>query len=758
MGDSRVLTKTTDCKDWQCIKRDGRKVDFDIGKIKLAITRCLDSIGVKPTDEIIKSIDRLVVRVVNSLAYTKGKAHEVEQIQRHVVSQLWADGLWDAAEAYQAYREKANLRRQEKPISAQTQQRLAEDKKHFPTDLQYYQFISKFSRWLPDQMRRETWKEACYDRIMPWLRKQPLVKDKVPEATWNILSEAMYNLEVSPAMRVVQMAGPSLDRDNIGAFNCSASPIEDLRSIPEALYILMQGCGYGFSVESEYVEKFPRIKRQKKAPPEKHVVEDSTEGWCNALQIGFDRWFDGHDVEFDDSQVRPEGTPLKIKGGRASGPAPLRRLLAFCRNTILAKQGTFLTDLNLHDMMCVAGDAVHVGGVRRAALISLSDLDSIAMRDAKKGNWFVNNPQRGKANNSAVFEFDGTVPSDLFMEEWLALAKSGSGERGIFNRNGAQKHRPRNRKKARYLINPCGEIILRPYGLCNLSIAIARHNDTRESLARKVRQATTFGAIQATLTRFNYVRDDWRKNAEEERLLGVDITGHADCPLLRYGAPGRSELIRYLAACQEETMKLYHRLFGIHDAAANRCVKPGGDSGVFFDCASGVSPRYARYQIRWVTESKTSPVAAFLKASGVPYANAPGNDALYVFGFPKSAPEGCTLRDDMTAIEQFKNWLDWKRNWADHSVSTTIYVEPHEWPMLGAVVYEHLDEVTSVAFLPKDNGTYTYAPNEEVTEAQYKEMVNKFPDLNWAKLASYENSDMTEAAQSVACLSGSCAF
>lgn len=745
---------------WECRKRDGTVVAFSADKIRAALGRCFDSVGLDPAvrPEWTERIARSVVTLLYRGADAAGKVTaDVEEVQRLVIGQLWANELFEAAEHYQTYREERRRARAARPISPAHEARVAADQAHFPTDLQYYQFISKFSRWNEAEQRRETWQEAVDDRIIPWFRRQKLIRGKVTDAEWQRLRDAMFRLEASPAMRVVQMAGPALDRCHVGAYNCAYHPLEDLFGFPELLYILMQGSGGGFSVEDDYVSELPRVKKQKGKKPDTVVIPDDTEGWCDAYFQGLQRWFDGHDIWFDDSEIRPAGSRLKTKGGRASGSGSLLDLLGHARALILARQGRYLEDIDAHSLACKTGKIVQVGGVRRASSISLSDLVSLAMRNAKSGNWYDHNRHFTMANNSAVYDFDGLPPVEVFMEEWLALVKSKSGERGIFNRRAAQKCRPKRRKNAKFGCNPCAEIILRPYQFCNLSIAIARPDDTLETLKAKVEVATIFGVMQSTCTDFRYIRDKWKQNCEEERLLGVDITGHADCPLLRYGAPGRDEVIAALRRVVHETKRAWAQRFGINESTADTTIKPGGDSGIFFDCASGVSPRFADQQIRWVRESVHSPVAAFLKDSGVPWAPAPEDpDGLLVFGFPKEAPSGSTTRNMLTARQQFENWLTWKRGWAEHSVSATIYVEDHEWPELGALVYGHIDEITGLSFLPKDNGGYSYAPNEELTPEKYAEFVAGFPALNWAKLARFEHEDMTEGAQTYACVGGAC--
>ncbi len=747
--------------DLTCRKRNGAVVPFDEKKIRRALFLCFNSIGLASrlpggSGEEEALVGKLTAGVVNTLQAQKKYDPSVEDVQRLVLQQLWARGLFDAAEHYQNYREERRRLRLRSPIDADTQARFDEMKGHFPTDLQTYQFLSKFSRWDDARGRRETWRETVYDRVIPWLFSLPgvtLTADEKRE-----LADAMYAQESSPAMRVVQMAGPALDRCMVGVFNCAYLPIQDIFSFSELLYILMQGTGVGFSVESDYVSQLPRVRKQN-GKTETLVCGDSTEEWCRTFDRHLQLLWDGWDTYVDVSRVRPKGARLKTKGGRASGPDPFLELIAFSRSLLKSRQGRYLEDIDAHDLACKVGVIVQVGGVRRAAEISLSDLDSRAMREAKSGNWYAAHTHRTMANNSAVYSFEGGVPVELFMEEWLSLVKSHSGERGIFNRQAAIKNSPprRNWVGHRPGCNPCAEILLRPFEFCNLSMAIARPDETRESLRRKVRHATYFGKIQSMATKFGYIRDEWRKNCVEDRLLGVDITGHADCPLLRYGAPGRAELLRELRREVDAVDLMLSARWGVNRSAANTTVKPGGDSAVFFNCASGVSPWFADYSVRWVREPKDTPVAKFLRDSGVPCADAPERPGeLAVFGFPRRAPDGATRRNDMTAVRQLENWLEWKTNWAEHSVSATIYVEEWEWPEVGAWVYRHIDQITGLSFLPKDNGVYVYAPNEEISQEKYEEMVAAFPDVNWAKLTEYEKDDETTSRQTFACVGDKC--
>lgn len=748
--DRRTDSRTADAvaAGWLIRKRDGREVPFDCGKVRSALVRCFTRVagGVDPA-----VVEKVTKGVVNTVVASR-KTPDVEDVQRYVIQQLWARGLFDAAEHYQNYREAHRKARTARPVTPAVAERARADQKHFKTDAQYYQFMSKFSRWRDADARRETWRETVYERVCPWLFARPGAD--LTGAERAALADAMFALEASPAMRVVQMAGPALDRCNVGAYNCAYHPLSDIFAFPELLYILMQGTGAGFSVEDEYVSDLPRVRKQT-GRVERLVCSDSTEGWCDTFHRHLQLLWDGCDTEIDVSAVRPKNARLKTKGGRASGPGPFLELIAFSRRLLKSRQGRFLEDIDAHDLACMIGKIVQVGGVRRAAEISLSELRSLAMRDAKSGNWYETAVHRTMANNSAVYEDRPSI--EVFTEEWLALMKSKSGERGIFNRVAVNKCKPARRKEWRFGCNPCGEIVLRPFEFCNLSMAIARPDDTPESLERKVRLAAYFGKLQSLATDFKYIRPDWKRNCDEERLLGVDITGHADCPLLRFDNPDKNQLIRRLQGVVWQVDIDLSRRFGVNQSAANTCLKPGGDSAIFFDCASGLSPRFARHGIRWFREPKETPVARFLKDSGVPFADAPEAPAeLYVFGFPVEAPAGCVLRDDMTARDQFFNWLDWKRNWAEHSCSATIYVEEHEWLSLGAVVYEHFDEITGLAFLPKDNGRYTYAPNEELTADKFAEFRSRFPDLSWAKLPEYETDDTTTTRSTFACVGDRC--
>lgn len=1184
-----------------CVKRDGRQVAFDPDRITAALRKCFGSACSLPQDEQDALVEKIAKRVARQVVARKEASVGVETVQQLVIGQLWAEGLEVEAKHYQDYREERRKARYNRAASEAVAGRVKSDRSHFKTDLQYFQFMDKFSRWLPDQKRRETWEEAVFKRVLPFLFNRPKVKGKLTTEEMEFLGEYLYELKAGPAMRVVQMAGPALERCNMGVYNCTYMPIADVRSFGELLYILMQGSGAGFSVEYDYVGDLPRVKKQTGQEKATIVVEDSTESWCDALVQVITLLFEGRDFVLDTGRVRKKGARLKTKGGKASGPEPLHELVDFVRGIFLARQGRRLSDIDVHDICCMIGNIVQVGGVRRAALISLSDLNSRSMRDAKSGAWWDGSKHRSMANNSAVY-LERPTP-EVFLDEWQALVQSKSGERGICNRQALEKSVPaRRQKRSDFGFNPCvtedtavavadgrgrvtfkeliadgkdvpvyclddelqltvrmmrrprvtgvqspvlrvtfdngesarvtpnhrfrlrngayreardlrpgdslrvmtkytpqaeaagdsrgdryvsiqcgqrephyehvmvasfaagrtpgdgehvhhkdenrfnnlatnleirqaachlsdhavgennanvidvtndrliefgrnltrslgrrfsvkewqafagaeglpqsfsryragtlgsvtsfskrcaglegvdehngvdpriirtyrqmidagldadivdgqvvvrkecekcgcefvvsrkrreqgycssrcssavaaratqtpaakraqtetfarrkqerqeqqmnvfitlqdtlnrepekaewvqackaagvsheisrpsspfvswadlkeavlvrnhkvvsvvadgfadvcngtvdehhnyfiggwdegvteggrsregwinnancGEIILRPYGVCNLSIAVARPDDTEETLTQKAIAAAYFGTIQATCTDFNYVRPEWKKNAEEESMLGVDITGHADCPLLFASNPDRDAmLVRIRQRVNEVNAELAAR-FGIARSAADTCVKPSGDSAIFFDCGSGISARFADCQWRYVRASKESSIAKFLIDQGVPYANAPERpNELYVFGFLKEAPKNSIKRDDQTAIEQLENWLRWKKNWAEHSVSATIYVQEWEWVAVGAWVYEHFDDITGLSFLPKDNGTYQYAPNVELTREEFDAAAATFPSIAWEKLSLYEDDDETGARTSMACFGGSC--
>lgn len=1054
--------------EWAVRKRDGRSEAFDARKIEGAVHKCLVAgLGRSAWDAepVVREVSTAARRV---LAAQKKAEFDIEEVQRTIIQMLWSKGEYEAAEHFTIYREQRRLARESRPVPPHIAAAISEDASRF-SPIQYFMFLDKYARWIDRDGRRETWRECC-DRVIGFFRSRPALS-VVPPDTWDVLREEMFCLRASPAMRVVQMAGPALERCNSGAFNCTAVAVDALEAFDEALYLLMQGCGVGFSVESDFVDELPRIKKQSGKPAETFVIPDSTEGWCAAYRAGMLAWFNGRDVRYAYDMIRPEGSVLKTKGGRASGHLPLKRLLDHARAVVLSRQGKKLRPIDAHDIMCLTGDIVAVGGVRRAAMLSLSDLDDAEMRDAKSGAWWERAKWRSKANNSAAYD---EPPSEgEFMAEWHALMKSGSGERGVFNRHGALRQIPKRRKKARFLLNPCspgfatvltqdgirtfddigvgsviwsgkrwtkvvakvatgvkpvfryettagtfvgtanhrvfsrgerceagsateidicvgpekvgledhdeqavvdgwvlgdgsrrrevhlylgaddgvfheqladfvvryrpginaqawevrttitseelprtfdrtvpdrfrygtvqivrsflrglyaangsvcggrvtlkstslvlirqvremlssigiasyyttnqaatvkwrngeytgkvsydlnittdrdrfrrqigfchahkaaaldeacaaraqrrkptydvvsveplgdmpvyditveaeehsywtggllvsncGEILLRSGQMCNLSIAVARPDDTDKTLLAKVRTAAIFGTLQATLTDFKYLRPIWKQNCDEERLLGVDITGSLDCPLLRPSNPDRRDLLRRLCDEAVRTNEEWADRLGIPHSAAVTCVKPSGNSAQFFGCSSGLHPRWSRHQIRRMTVQRDTPLDRFLRSEGVPFVLSPYNDREVLFEFlPEPAPEGTPVRDDMSALDQFRNWLDWKECYTEHNPSASLYVKEGEWMRLGAEVFANFSRVGGLSFFPHDGGTYAAAPNEELTEEKYLERLASFPKIDWAKLVTFEDGDRTAQLAEPACAGGAC--
>jgi ribonucleoside-triphosphate reductase len=753
----------------QVVKRDGSRESFDPKKIEAAVLKCLHSVQTPSHEKAAGFIAKRIGKVLS-----KRTDVNIEQIQDLVEIELMGEELHEAARQFILYREEhRKLRERIDPVDAAL---VRSSKQYFPTESQMFQFMDKYARYNHEKGRRETWPEAV-DRVINFLKgavagAQPALP-ALPEIPWDDLQQAMLAMDAMCSMRILQMAGPALERENVGAYNCAYLPIDSLTAWSELLYVMMQGTGCGFSVEAEYVENLPRIKRQRKGGPEDpitsggtYIVPDTTEGWCDALALGVKRWFNGDDVTFDYSRIRPQGSRLKTKGGYASGPEPLKNLLDYTRNKILSRQGKRLRTIDAHDIACLCGDIVQVGGTRRAAEISLSDFDDELMRRAKFGSFMNAEPQRQMANNSTVY--DERPSAVQFMEEWLSLAQSGSGERGIFNRSGANKQIPKRRRKARFGCNPCGEIFLRERQFCNLSIAVARATDTADDLRRKVRIASIFGTLQSTLTNFKYLPAAWKENCEAERLLGVDITGQMDCPLLQpdlgYGSPGdgndsfgdpnRPDFLRELKELAVQTNVEYAAKLGINPSVAVTCVKPSGNSSVLLDCASGIHPRFAKFYIRRVRVESFTPMAQLLKGEGVPYQV--GSDGSYRFEFPmRTAPEAI-VTGSQTAIDQLENWLVWKENYTEHNPSITVYVNPDEWIKVGNWVYEHWDRIGGLSFLPKFDAVYQLPPYEAISEEEFERRRQALPAVDYAKLAYYEHGDTTTSAQEWACTGDKC--
>jgi len=622
-----------------------------------------------------------------------------------------------------------------------------------PTVFQQYIHLSRYARWLEDKNRRETWDETV-ERYMTFMKKH--LKENygytIPQDDYAEVQQAILNLEVMPSMRALMTAGEALERDHIAGFNCSYIAVDSVRSFDEILYILMCGTGVGFSVERQDISKLPAIPADLGPVDDVIIVADSKLGWAKAYRSLLAHLFAGSVPKWDTSRVRPPGARLKVFGGRASGPGPLEDLFRFTVELFMKARGRQLKSIECHDLVCKIADIVVVGGVRRAALISLSNLSDIRMREAKAGEWWNVAIHRKLANNSVAYTEKPEVGQ--FMEEWTALYKSHSGERGFFNRQAAAKKSASIGRDADHDFgtNPCGEIILRPHGFCNLSEIVARSSDKWQDLARKARLATIIGTWQSTLTNYRYIRPVWEKNAQQERLLGVSITGIMDCPGLQPGAPAlKQELESLREFCRFVNKKLAGEI-GIEPSAALTCVKPSGTVSQLVDAASGIHRRHAAKYIRRVRNDVKDPLTGFMLENNFQGELDITNDQNMVFSFPVEAPEGSDLRE-YTAIEQLEFWLVYSRHWCDHNPSTTIYVEEHEWPGVGAWVWEHFDEIGGLSFLPKDGGTYKQMPYETVDDLTALKAVTPTA-IDWTALQ--ESTDGTVSSQTLACQGGFC--
>lgn len=740
----------------QVTKRSGDIVAFDHARVKRAIQGCLNDLQYEEGKA--KQIsDEISNQVINLVGARNDVNVNVEEIQNMVETQLMANGLYAEAKQYILFRDAKRKQREEAPLPVAVVEAFQQNDVYFEHEIQKFQALDKFARFNHAIGRRETWIETV-QRVIEFFKThcQKHAYSVTPDE-WASLENGLLQLEASPAMRCVQMAGPALERCHVGVYNCSFQFLQNTTDMAEELYILMQGTGVGFSVEAEFaVEKFPRVKRQKKQTKlSVHVIEDTTEGWCDAYKLGLDTWWNGDDIQFDYSKIRPAGTPLKIKGGKSSGPGPMKDLLEFARKRILARQGRYLSSLDLHDINCFAHRIVRMGGVRRASGISLSDLHDREMRDCKQGEFWTTNDQRNQSNNSAVY--NEKPDSLVWMEEWLSLAKSGSGERGIFNRGGLKNQFPKRRKHAGYLFgtNPCGEIILRHKQFCNLSIAVIRPDDTYEQIVKKVVLATIWGTLQSTMTDFKYIGETWKKNSEEERLLGVDLLGFLDHPFFQDNQKA-AEVLAKLKDVVNSTNAEWADKLKINHSAATTCIKPSGDSSVFFNTAAGFKGHHGQYYVRRVRANSTNPVAQMLKDEGVPCFKDYDGSGL-VLEFPMKAPDSGVLLETQTAISQLEKWKTFKVYWTEHNPSVTIYVRQEEWLEVGKWVYDNWEIVGGLSFLPYDGGIYHLAPYEAISKENYDERIESFPKINWAKLIRYEKSDMTDLHQQFACIGDKCA-
>ena len=619
-------------------------------------------------------------------------------------------------------------------------------------DYQKFIAISRYARWIDKENRRETWEETV-KRYVDYITDK--VKGHLPKQQ---IFEAIKNLEVMPSMRALMTAGPALERDNTAGYNCSYLPVDDPKAFDEAMYILLCGTGVGFSVERQYVLQLPEIPQKLDHVDTCIQVQDSKEGWARALRKLIGHLYMGEVPVWDMSKVRPAGARLKVFGGRASGPAPLIDLFNFTVALFRQNEGKKLSSYDCHNLMCKVGEVVVSGGVRRSAMISLSNLSDQRMRHAKSGKWWETAPQMALSNNSVVYT--DKPDGETFLREWTSLVESKSGERGIFNRISAKEQAKKfGRRNAdhEFGCNPCSEIILRPYQFCNLTEVVIREKDKFEDLKRKVMLATILGTAQATLTKFPYLRKIWQNNTEEERLLGVSLTGIMDNELTNGRKHGLEKTLTALREVAVETNKEWSAIFGIPQSTAITCVKPSGTVSQLVDSSSGIHPRHSSHYIRTVRGDNKDPLTNFMIDSGIPSEpDVMKPDTNMVFSFPMKSPKKSVVRNDMTAIQQLEMWLLYQRHWCEHKPSVTISVRDDEWMEVGAFVFKHFDEMSGVSFLPHSDHTYQQAPYQDCTEAVYNDFSSKFTHIDWDKFQSYEEEDNTHSSQTLACSGDSC--
>jgi ribonucleoside-diphosphate reductase alpha chain len=627
---------------------------------------------------------------------------------------------------------------------------------YLPTEYQSFIHMSRYSRWIADENRRESWSETV-NRLVSFFKENV---EGVDAKSWEDMEEAILSLQVMPSMRALMTAGKALERENIAGYNCSYIPIDNPKAFDEVLYILMNGTGVGFSVERQYSDRLPTIPDVEFEHTEDVVsVVDSKEGWAKAFRDLISYLYTGRVPKVDVNKVRPAGTRLKTFGGRASGPQPLVDLFDFTILKFKGARGRKLSSMECHDIVCKTGEVVVVGGVRRSALISLSNLSDQRIRSAKTGEWWSTNPERALANNSVAYT--EKPDAGIFMKEWLSLYESKSGERGMFNRASAQAKAAENGRRDAswdFGTNPCSEIILRPNQFCNLTEVVVRSTDSVASLTRKIQIATLLGTIQSTFTDFGYLRKRWQNNTEEERLLGVSLTGIMDSPLMNGKEGVLEKTLKNLRSVAVKANKYWAEKFGINQSTAITCVKPSGTVSQLVDSASGIHARHNPYYIRTVRGDNKDPLTEFMIASGIP--NEPDvmkPEHTTVFSFPMKAPKGSVCRNDMTAIEQLELWKTYAQHWCEHKPSVTISVKEEEWVPVGAWCWENFSHLSGVSFLPFSDHTYQQAPYQDIDKATYEKLVKKMPtSIDWQKLQDYEKEDSTKGSQELACTAGVC--
>lgn len=736
-------------------KRDGSVVSFDQSRISEAVLKAMRAAGEGDEAAAQKISDRAVKELLRK--YPVSHAPHIEEIQDVVETALILNDYAKAAKAYILYRqERARLREQRKQIPERVHKLAEESKKYFRNPLGEFVYYRSYSRWIDEEGRRETWIESV-QRYLDYM-KENLGKALI-DKEYQEIQEAILKQEVMPSMRLMWSAGKAARMTNVCAYNCSFIAPMKLQDLAEIMYLSMCGTGVGFSVEQQTVQKFPQIKKQTGKKLTTHIVEDNKEGWANSFALAMQTWFNGRDIDFDYSHLRPVGARLRTMGGRSSGPEPLKRLMEFSKRKVFAKQGSRLSSLDLHDIICKIGEIVEMGGVRRSALLSLSDFNDQEMRNAKTGLFYLTEPQRHMANNSVAYNVKPSASE--FLDEWIALAKSGTGERGIFNRGGLKKQLPERRWKVFAKdaetsgTNPCGEIVLKSKQFCNLSEVVCRAEDTEDSLLRKIRIATIIGTYQSTLTKFNYLSKEWKKNCEEERLLGVSLTGQWDCPAVR-----DPKILVKIRAKAIETNREYAQKFGINPSTAITCVKPSGTVSQLVDAASGMHPRHAPYYIRRIRISATDSLFQMLKDQKLPYYPevGQGGDGVttYVLEFPVKAPEGALFRNALSAPEQLEHWKLVKQYFTEHNPSVTVSVGPGEWIAVADWLYKNWEIIGGLSFLPREEHVYALAPYEDIEKERYEKMVAETPAIDFSQILLYEKEDTTQGAKELACVGGTC--
>ena len=749
-------------------KRDGTIVLFDIQKVVNAISKAMIAANegsIKEAEMVANKVYADALRITRKY---KNFVPTVEGLQDTVEKELILSEYVKTAKNYILYREKrAKLREKGLQVPPKVKKLAEDSKKYFRNSLGEFVYYRSYSRWIAEEDRRETWIETV-DRYISFMKEN--VGNKIKESEYKELREGILTHKAMPSMRLLQFAGGAASKTSVCAYNCSYIAPESFQDLAEIMYVSMCGTGAGWSAESQNVQKFPQIQIQSGTKLPTHVIPDSKEGWADSLTVGMTAWANGDDIEFDFSGLRPAGARLKTMGGKASGPEPLRRLLSFTREKMLARQGRRLRNIDVHDIICMIGDCVVSGGVRRSAMISLSDFDDTEIRDAKKGAFYLTEPQRMLANDSAVYNQKPTNAE--FLEEWIALMKSGSGERGIFNRGSLAKTLPERRIKVLrehkgYFdptgenivgpigTNPCGEIILQSKQFCNLSEVVARKEDTEKTLMEKIRLATILGTYQASLTNFPYLSKQWKENCQKEALLGVSITGQWDCPLVR-----NAGVLQRLKKEVIRVNQIYAKKLGINPSTCTTAVKPSGTLSQTVDCSSGMHPRHAPFYIRRVRISATDSLFKMLRDQGVPYFPEVGqssdNVTTYVLEFPVKSPAGSLYKNDITAIDQLEHWKLVKTNYTEHNPSVTISVGEDEWITVANWIYENWSIVGGLSFLPRDNHVYQFAPYEPIDEKRYNELAKRLEHIDYSKIITYEKTDELDIKKELACVAGVC--